>query len=119
MDPVFTEVEFEKSNDFQSALYQSLKNIPSLILYRECIDDLERLAVVVLNDKNLSTVLEAAKEHGAEIKSIHDIDQSRLEDIEHGDYENHFDGFDSRDGRFWTGLAAHTHFNLLADKDDS
>lgn len=103
MEPVYTEIEFEPMEHTTGSLYQALKEIPTIIIYRECIKKHERLAVILLNDRNVPDVKAAAKEHKVKIISRRDVPQSYMLEVAKGKLENQLDGFDTRDARFWLG----------------
>lgn len=106
MDPIYTEIEFERFESVPGPFYQDLKSVPTTIIYREYFDGLERLAVILLNDRNRRDVRKIATAHKVKIVLMHDVTQGRLSEIEKGLFPC-IDGYDTREGKYWTGEFLH------------
>lgn len=116
MEPLYTEIEFEHLEQMQGSLYQALKEVPTVVIYRTSVNRKERLAVILLNDRNVSDVKQRAKQNEIAIISKHDVSQSHMIAVVKAELPNLIDGYDTRDNRHWLGLCAMKHFTPVAEE---
>ena len=106
VNPNFCDATDQKDQD---ALFNALKSVPGIIVYRQDFDVHNSMAAIIQDESNTDIpekIQQLAKQHGVGIDLENDVSQSMIDDIVTGRLEGLIDYYDTtvnEDLRAWFG----------------